>query len=395
MNKDLKEKFAFTLGATHVGISHNIGGTLHRFVESFTHVGIFHITRRVAFTLAEVLITLGIIGIVSAMTIPTLVKKYQQDTWNTSATIFYQKLLEAIKVMNTQSVLSTHKTTEEFVEELSKHFKIVNVCSNDKLSECFSEKVYWGGGTAEPQEVDMSIIKISRNFGQKDWKTNIVGVQFANGVNSLIAYNPTKSCVQDPLSNQITGEDCFAILYDTTGDKLPNTSGKDLRANSNVSTLGSGCAFQIGQTCYTTAPFTPPRISKAQCEAIKNDLGIKECYEGDYWAGAVMKCGGVSKMPNNARLTELAKYIYDDMPIASSGYTYCPKNADGEYTKCMNEKKVLSLGFRYTSDTTLYIWSGDEYNSGNGYSRQFSPTNSYVRNWGRGHNFLQAVCLDN
>ena len=78
MNKDLKEKFGFTLGATHVGISHNIGGAFHRFVESFTHVGISHNTRRVGFTLAEVLITLGIIGIVSAMTIPTLVKNYQK-----------------------------------------------------------------------------------------------------------------------------------------------------------------------------------------------------------------------------------------------------------------------------------------------------------------------------
>ena len=50
---------AFTLaeGATHVNISDNI--------------------RRVAFTLAEVLITLAIIGIVAAMTIPTLVQNYQ------------------------------------------------------------------------------------------------------------------------------------------------------------------------------------------------------------------------------------------------------------------------------------------------------------------------------
>ena len=30
-----------------------------------------------AFTLAEVLITLGIIGVVAAMTIPTLISKYQ------------------------------------------------------------------------------------------------------------------------------------------------------------------------------------------------------------------------------------------------------------------------------------------------------------------------------
>ena len=43
-----------------------------------THVGISHNTRRVAITLAEVLITLGIIGIVSAMTIPTLLSNYQK-----------------------------------------------------------------------------------------------------------------------------------------------------------------------------------------------------------------------------------------------------------------------------------------------------------------------------
>ena len=33
--------------------------------------------RRVAFTLAEVLITLGIIGVVAALTIPSLIAKYQ------------------------------------------------------------------------------------------------------------------------------------------------------------------------------------------------------------------------------------------------------------------------------------------------------------------------------
>ena len=49
------KRIAFTLaeGATHVDMSDNI--------------------RRVAFTLAEVLITLAIIGVVAAMTIPTLI----------------------------------------------------------------------------------------------------------------------------------------------------------------------------------------------------------------------------------------------------------------------------------------------------------------------------------
>lgn len=33
------------------------------------------------FTLAEVLITLGIIGIVAAMTLPAIVSKYQEKFW--------------------------------------------------------------------------------------------------------------------------------------------------------------------------------------------------------------------------------------------------------------------------------------------------------------------------
>ena len=34
-----------------------------------------------AFTLAEVLVTLGIIGVVSAMTIPTLMQNHQKKTY--------------------------------------------------------------------------------------------------------------------------------------------------------------------------------------------------------------------------------------------------------------------------------------------------------------------------
>ena len=37
--------------------------------------------RKVAFTLAEVLITLGIIGVVAAITLPILIQKYQKQVW--------------------------------------------------------------------------------------------------------------------------------------------------------------------------------------------------------------------------------------------------------------------------------------------------------------------------
>ena len=37
-----------------------------------------YVKRKIAFTLAEVLITLGVIGVVAAMTLPTLIFNYQK-----------------------------------------------------------------------------------------------------------------------------------------------------------------------------------------------------------------------------------------------------------------------------------------------------------------------------
>lgn len=42
--------------------------------------------KKIAFTLAEVLITLGVIGVVAAMTIPTLITSYQKHVVETKLT---------------------------------------------------------------------------------------------------------------------------------------------------------------------------------------------------------------------------------------------------------------------------------------------------------------------
>ena len=53
-------------------------------------------SKKAAFTLAEVLITLAIIGIVAALTIPTLIQNYQERAWNTASQVFQRKLGEAL-----------------------------------------------------------------------------------------------------------------------------------------------------------------------------------------------------------------------------------------------------------------------------------------------------------
>ena len=352
-----------------------------------------------AFTLAEVLITLGIIGVVAALTIPTLVANYNTKTWNTAATVFEKKLEESLKTMNTQSTLAGHTTTESFVEELSKHFKTNKICQNDKLLDCFSETVYWGGGDATPKEIDMSIIKTSKNFGLKEWGTNIVGVQFANGVNAMIAYNPTTTCTQDPFSNEITGINCLSILYDTSGSKNPNTSGKDLR-NLNIKKLGSGCFAEINGICITTAPFKASAMTFEECTGYKAThtgtnidtpaggeaaaLGISKCYyEKDYWAGAVKACGGKSNVPTMAQLAKIADYIYNTNGIGAkqdlTGLTF-------------DTSKSAELGL---NSSNVHLWSREESSPYLSYSRKFGANDTNKTNAYRYYTTRHTLCIDN
>ena len=242
--------------------------------------------------------------------------------------------------MNTQASLAGYPTTTDFVNELSKHMKINKICKNDEITSCFADKVWWGKEGQGIEEVEMSEIKNAKNFGQDDWGTETVGVQFANGTNAVIAYNP--ECKQDPYSNQITGSDCLAILYDTTGFKAPNTVLKDLRNNANVKSLGGvegGFCVADGTICFT-APFHPEPLSKSECEEVKDELGIQQCYEdNDYWAGAVKQCGGVDKMPtySEAHLKALVSAFCDFREVGTGSNAYI--------TADCNPDKYLSLGF--------------------------------------------------
>ena len=78
---DMGRKAAFTLaeGATHVAQSAK--------------------SRRAAFTLAEVLITLGIIGVVAAMTLPALIQNYQKQVLLTQLKKNYAILNQAVQML--------------------------------------------------------------------------------------------------------------------------------------------------------------------------------------------------------------------------------------------------------------------------------------------------------
>ncbi len=66
--------------------------------ESATHVNLLPTKARFGFTLAEVLITLGIIGVVAAMTIPTLMSTFAKQRTETQLKAFYSRINQTIKM---------------------------------------------------------------------------------------------------------------------------------------------------------------------------------------------------------------------------------------------------------------------------------------------------------
>ncbi len=100
-------------------------------------------SKNLGFTMAEFLLSLTIIGVVAAITLPSLMANINERTWNTQRKALYARLSQAIAMMpqlngygeyegtNTDGVVSATKDTaaEAFLTEgLSKVLKINNIC---------------------------------------------------------------------------------------------------------------------------------------------------------------------------------------------------------------------------------------------------------------------------
>ncbi len=89
------------------------------------------------FTLAEVLITIGIIGVVAALTIPTLIKNYQEKIMVSKVKQVHSQLMNAIQLYvaknNCQNMLclfDTKKTSDEVAAELATVIRKAQVCTS-------------------------------------------------------------------------------------------------------------------------------------------------------------------------------------------------------------------------------------------------------------------------
>ncbi len=105
--------------------------------------------KKLGFTLAEVLITLAIIGVVAALTVPTVIRNYQERQTVTALKKFYTEISQAWARAQVEN--STPDTwnwgtggdsasADKLIDYLAPYLKITKRCGGQ--SGCFSPDTY-------------------------------------------------------------------------------------------------------------------------------------------------------------------------------------------------------------------------------------------------------------
>ena len=166
---------------------------------------------RFGFTLAEVLITLGIIGVVAALTIPGLITKCKEMQYRTIYKKVYSSLNQALKYAQEDDGIDLTLTVTkdsfgtpmnanvgEIFKYLSRYYKAATTCFDNNADKCW---------VCEKGEAGLI------SGGAPDWlgcsKDNYAFVD-ANGVAYYLYSNREN-----------------AIVIDVNGDRKPNQLGRD------------------------------------------------------------------------------------------------------------------------------------------------------------------------
>ncbi len=208
--------------------------------------------KRIAFTMAEILLSLTIIGVVAAITLPSLTGNINERTWNTQRKALYARFSQAIALMpalNGYGTLTEDSSAgasdavdtaaETFVTEgLSKVLKINNICDSEHLADCgIPTNITTMHGVASTFPTDNQSINamlVNGNWsGYSGTPYSAINAKAAafetvNGESVAIFYNQNCQAGMNEETYFVQSKICMIGFYDLNGNKGPNTVGKDL-----------------------------------------------------------------------------------------------------------------------------------------------------------------------
>ena len=179
--------------------------------EGATHVAHWNNSRKIAFTLAEVLITLGIIGVVAAMTMPTLIANHRKTVLKTQ----FKKAYSELQQVNQNFIKDYDMNICEYNWQMWDETK-GGYTSSKATSDAFI-KYYNGSGSSSSQTQGFNQIK--NLTGDK----TVAGTLFDDGG----AIDMQKRTFY--FEYAVTNVNCPVITVDINGYyKMPNQMGIDV-----------------------------------------------------------------------------------------------------------------------------------------------------------------------
>ena len=306
-----------------------------------------------AFTMAEILLSLTIIGVVAAITLPSLTGNINERTWNTQRKALYARFSQAIALMpslNGYGTLTEDESgsvTEDTAAEtfvtagLSKVLKINNICDYEHLADCgIPSKITALNGSnpysAYSQGLPETLVGFNPNFdfdggdGHHSYSqtdTKIAAFETANGESIAVYYNPNCRDETGVMNNShyVQPYMCANFIYDLNGTKGPNTVGKD---------IGFITAFNpVDSVVVAPVPLT-------------RDIGRYNLEEG---RRQCTKADSDSRLPNHAELKSMFVNRFL-VGLADSDYDYLSSSLlePGKYWRM-----AITVGTIYVNEAVV------------------------------------------
>ena len=197
--------------------------------------------KKAAFTLAEVLVTLGIIGVVAAVTLPTLVANYQKTVWVNQLKKTYTTLNEGYKQMAASEGCTTLRCADISEDWPITNFDFTIAKTKEKFVKTFKlENIYVGGVPSN----SIYNYKIKYLSGDED-NFSVLG---GSGVSSLVGTTSSGEIIS--FTNTLFGP---LIVVDINGLKSPNTLGRDIWAFSGFDFKDTAMVEPIGSKKWIEA----------------------------------------------------------------------------------------------------------------------------------------------
>ena len=201
--------------------------------------------KKTAFTLAEILITLGIIGIVAAITLPGLIQSYQNRVVETRLKQFYSIMNQTIKRAEYD-----YEGRESWFEDLY---------GVDEDGNLKGEK--WINKYIAPYAKIINIKKVNNYTVMYFMNGSSAALPSSNGRDWFFFPGDAEKCLKKVNSiGKAAGRCAFTFIWAPTNkryyDFAPYTFGLDEKTMNNINTLKNhnnfGCNNTVGSPNYCT-----------------------------------------------------------------------------------------------------------------------------------------------